>query len=162
MTVLVKGTTTGTTTDVTGAFAIDAPADATLVISSIGYTTQEVMLAGRTSINLTLSDNTQQLNDVVVVGYLTQERQNVTGSVATLGAANVRRAPVATLSEAIQGRLPGVQVTSNGTPGQTPNINIRGVGSINNGSGPLFIIDGLWVTVACADFTPQDVKACRC
>ena len=159
VTVLVKGTTTGTTTDATGAFAIDAPADATLVVSSIGFTTQEVVLAGRTSITLTLNDNAQQLNDVVVVGYLTQERQNVTGSVATLGATNVRRAPVATLSEAIQGRLPGVQVTSNGTPGQTPNINIRGVGSINNGSGPLFIIDGLWVTGGLRDFTPQDVES---
>lgn len=158
VTVLVKGTSTGTTTSATGDFSLDAPDGATLVISSVGYKTQEIAVAGRTTINVTLATDTQQLNDVVVVGYLTQERQNVTGSVATVNGTDVRRAPVATLSESIQGRLPGVQVTSSGTPGQTPNINIRGVGSINNGSGPLFIIDGLWVTGGLRDFTPQDVE----
>ena len=158
VTVLVKGASTGTTTSATGDFSLDAPDGATLVISSVGYKTQEIVVAGRTTINVTLATDTQQLNDVVVVGYLTQERQNVTGSVATVNGTDVRRAPVATLSESIQGRLPGVQVTSSGTPGQTPNINIRGVGSINNGSGPLFIIDGLWVTGGLRDFTPQDVE----
>lgn len=159
VTVLVKGTSTGTTTNANGDFSLDVPDGATLVVSSVGYKTQEIAVAGRTAINVALATDTQQLNDVVVVGYLTQERQNVTGSVATVGGADVRRAPVATLSESIQGRLPGVQVTSSGTPGQTPNINIRGVGSINNGSGPLFIIDGLWVTGGLRDFTPQDVES---
>ncbi len=157
-TVLVKGSSNGASTNANGEFSLDAPAGATLVISSVGYTTQEVTVTG-TTVNVTLRQDVQQLSEAVVVGYLTQERQNVTGSVATVGAQDVRRAPVATISEAIQGRLPGVQVTSSGTPGQTPNINIRGVGSINNGSGPLFIIDGLWVTGGLRDFTPQDVES---
>ena len=159
VTVLVKGTQNGTSTDANGNFSLRVPDDATLVISSIGYATQEVAVAGRTTLGVVLSESNQQLTDVVVVGYLTQARQNVTGSVATVGGPDVHRAPVATLSESIQGRLPGVQVTTNGTPGQTPNINIRGIGSINNGSGPLFIIDGLWVTGGLRDFTPQDVES---
>lgn len=159
VTVLVKGTQTGTSTDVNGNFSLDVPAGATLVLSSVGYATKEVAVNGQTTLAVTLATDTQQLSEAVVVGYLMQERQNVTGSVATVGAQEVRRAPVATISEAIQGRLPGVQVTSSGTPGQTPNINIRGVGSLNAGSGPLFIIDGLWVTGGLRDFTPQDVES---
>ena len=159
VTVLLKGTTQGTSTDANGNFSIEVPAGGSLIISSIGYATQTVVVGSQTTLAVSLAADAQQLSEAVVVGYLTQERQNVTGSVATVGAADVRRSPVATLSESIQGRLPGVQVTTNGTPGQTPNINIRGIGSINNGSGPLFIIDGLWVTGGLRDFTPQDVES---
>ena len=157
-TVLVKGTNNGVSTNANGEFTLDVPTGATLVISSVGYATQEVTVTGAT-VSVSMRQDVQQLSEAVVVGYLVQERQNVTGSVSTVGAQDVRRAPVATISEAIQGRLPGVQVTSSGTPGQTPNINIRGVGSINNGSGPLFIIDGLWITGGLRDFTPQDVES---
>ncbi|MGI4822330.1 MAG: SusC/RagA family TonB-linked outer membrane protein [Janthinobacterium lividum] len=159
VTVRVKNGNQGTTTDVNGNFSLDAPADATLIISSVGYTTKEIAINNQTTINTSLAADTQQLSEAVVVGYVVQQRQDVTGSVASVGGADVRRSPVATLSESIEGRVPGVQVTTNGTPGQTPNINIRGVGSINNGSGPLFIIDGLWVTGGLRDFTPQDVES---
>jgi len=159
VTVLVKGTQNGTSTNANGEFTLDAPAGATLVFSSIGYMTKEVAVSGDAQLSVSLVTDVQQLSEAVVVGYLTQERQNVTGAVATVGGTDVRRAPVATLSESIQGRLAGVQVTTNGTPGQTPNINIRGIGSLSNGSGPLFIIDGLWVTGGLRDFTPQDVES---
>ena len=158
VTVLVKGTQTGTSTDVNGNFSLEVPDNATLVISSVGYTTQEIAVVGRTSINVTLSDNNQQLSDVVVVGYLTQKREDVTGSVASVAAVDVKRAPVATLGEGIQGRLPGVTVASSGVPGQSPVINIRGLGTLASGSGPLYIVDGLW-TSNLRDFNPQDAES---
>ena len=160
VTVLVKGTSTGTSTNANGEFTIDAAAGATLIFSSVGYTSQEVAVTG-TTVSVTMRQDVQQLNEAVVVGYLVQERQNVTGSVATVSAQDVRRAPVASVGEAIQGRLPGVQVTNSGQPGQAPNINIRGLGTIASGSGPLFVIDGLWVQNQGGqrDFNPADVES---
>jgi len=159
VTVRVRNGTAGTTTNANGDFSLDAPEGATLVFSSVGFATKEVAVSGQSALTVSLATDSQQLSEAVVVGYLTQERQNVTGSVATLGAQDIRRAPVATISESIQGRLAGVQVTTSGAPGSTPNINIRGVGSIANGSGPLFIVDGLWITGGLRDFTPQDVES---
>jgi TonB-linked SusC/RagA family outer membrane protein len=163
VTVLVKGTTTGTSTDVDGNFSLDAPANATLVISSVGFTTQEIAVNNQTTINVRLATNTQNLSEAVVVGYITQERQNVTGSVATLGATEVRRAPVASVGEAIQGRLAGVQVTNSGVPGQGPVVNIRGLGSLGgSNSTPLYVVDGLWIeptSSAGRDINPADIES---
>ena len=125
--VLVKGTQNGTSTNANGEFTLDAPAGATLIFSLIDYMTKEVAVSGDAQLSVSLAADVQQLSGAVVVGYLTQERQNITGAVATVGGTDVHRAPVATLSESIQGRLAGVQVTTNGTPGQTPNINIRSI-----------------------------------
>lgn len=159
VTVLEKGTTNGVTTSADGSFTLNvASGSATLVFSFVGYTSREVAVANQSTINISLAPDTEALNEVVVVGYLTQERQNVTGSVASVGAQEVRRAPVATVSEAIQGRLPGVQVANSGQPGQAPVVNIRGIGSITSGSGPLYIIDGLWVENI-RDFNPQDAES---
>ncbi|WP_324672306.1 TonB-dependent receptor [Hymenobacter sp. GOD-10R] len=155
--VVVKGTTNGAQTDADGRFTLTAPNNATLVVSFVGYSAQEVAVGGRTSINISLAPDTKTLNDVVVVGYLTQNREQVTGSVATVSGTDVRRAPVATLGEGIQGRLPGVQVTNSGVPGQAPVINIRGIGTLGSASGPLYIVDGLWTTNL-RDFNPQDVE----
>ncbi|MBC6611223.1 TonB-dependent receptor [Hymenobacter sp. BT507] len=155
--VVVKGTSNGAQTDTDGRYTLTVPDNATVVFSFVGYTSQEVAVSGRTSIDVSLKPDAQTLNDVVVVGYLTQKREDVTGSVATTTGTEVRRAPVATVTEAIQGRLPGVQVTNSGVPGQSPTVNIRGIGSINNGSSPLYVVDGLW-TFDIRDFNPQDVE----
>ncbi len=163
VTVLVKGTSTGTSTSADGSFSLDAPANATLIISSVGYLTKEVPVNGQTTVTVSLATDVQQLSEAVVVGYLTQERQNVTGAVATVSAQDVRRAPVASVGEAIQGRLPGVQVTNSGQPGQAPSINIRGLGTVASGSGPLYVIDGLWIEGdrqgGQRDFNPADVES---
>ena len=156
-TVLVKGTQTGTSTDINGNFAIDVPDNATLVISSVGYASQEVVVAGRTTLTVALSDSNQQLNDVVVVGYLTQKREDVTGSVASVSSVDANRAPAPTLAEGIQGRLPGVTIANSGIPGQSPVINIRGIGTLGSGSGPLYVVDGLWLDNI-RDFNPQDAE----
>ena len=105
-TVLVKGTSNGLSTNANGEFKLDVPAGATLVISSVGYTAQEMAVTG-TTVSVTLRQHMQQLSEAMVVGYLVQERQNVTGAVSMVGAQDVRRTPVASVGEAIQGGPPG-------------------------------------------------------
>ena len=162
VTVLVKGTSNGTSTNANGEFTLDAPAGSTLVFSSVGYVSQEVAVTGPT-LAVALRQDVQQLGEAVVVGYLTQSRAEVTGSVATVSAQDVRRAPVASVGEAIQGRLPGVQVANSGAPGQAPVVNIRGLGTLGGASSsPLYIIDGLWIeptSSAGRDINPADVES---
>ncbi|UOQ71974.1 SusC/RagA family TonB-linked outer membrane protein [Hymenobacter cellulosilyticus] len=161
VTVLEKGTTNGVTTDADGRYTLTVGDNATLTFSFVGYLSQDVPVSGRSEVNVALGVDAKLLNDVVVVGYLVQNRQDVTGSVASVSAQEVRRAPVASVGEAIQGRMPGVQVTNSGQPGQAPNINIRGLGTIASGSGPLYVIDGLWVQSQGGqrDFNPADVES---
>ncbi len=157
--VVIKGTTTGTTTDAEGNYSITSPdGNATLVFSFIGYTSQEVAISNQSTVNVSLVPDVQALSEIVVIGYGTQERTDVTGSVASVSAADLRRAPVATVNEAIQGRVPGVTISSSGQPGQASNINIRGIGSLNAGSGPLYVIDGVW-TENLRDFNPADIES---
>jgi TonB-linked SusC/RagA family outer membrane protein len=163
VTVLVKGTTTGTSTDVNGNFTIDVPTGGSLVISSIGYATQTIAVGSQTTLAVRLAADAQQLSEAVVVGYLTQERQNVTGSVATVSATDVHRAPVASTAEAIQGRVPGVQINNSGAPGQAPVVNIRGLGTLGGASSnPLYVVDGLWIeptSSAGRDINPADIES---
>ncbi len=163
VTVLVKGTTQGTSTDANGNFTIDVPPGGSLVISSIGYATQTIVVGSQTTLAIRLATDAQQLSEAVVVGYLTQERQNVTGSVTTLAATEVQRSPVASTAEAIQGRLPGVQVTNSGAPGQGPVVNIRGLGTLGGASSaPLYVVDGLWIeptSSAGRDINPADIES---
>ncbi|WP_375417258.1 SusC/RagA family TonB-linked outer membrane protein [uncultured Hymenobacter sp.] len=158
VTVLVKGTTTGTSTGADGTFSLDVPDGATLVISSIGYVNQEIAVAGRTSVNVSLATDNQQLGDVVVLGYVSQDRQNLSSAVAPVDVVAAKRAPVATITEAIQGRTTGVQIYNGGTPGQAPIVNIRGIGTLNGGSAPLYVIDGLW-TSTIRDLNPSDIES---
>ena len=163
VTVRVRNGTQGTTTDVDGNFTLDVPADATVIVSSLGYATQTIPLNGQTTLSVRLVPDVQNLSEAVVVGYLTQERQNVTGSVATVSAANVQRAPVASVGEAIQGRVAGVQVANSGAPGQAPVVNIRGLGTLGGAnSSPLYVVDGLWIeptSTAGRDINPADIES---
>ncbi|WP_426058166.1 SusC/RagA family TonB-linked outer membrane protein [Hymenobacter sp. B1770] len=159
VTVLVKGTTNGTQTDADGRYSIVAPAGATLVFSYVGYTSQEVAVGGRTTVDTRLVASAQGLSEVVVVGYLTENRQNVSSAVSSLDVTEANKAPVATATQALQGRLPGVQVTGGGAPGDAPIVNIRGIGTLgNSGSGPLYVIDGLW-TDNIRDLNPNDIES---
>ncbi|MDF9795430.1 TonB-linked SusC/RagA family outer membrane protein [Catalinimonas alkaloidigena] len=143
--ILVKGTTQGTVTDVEGNYSITVPgSDAVLVFSSVGYETQEVNVGNHSTIDLELSPDLQSLQEVVVVGYGEQQRENLTGSVETLEGQEISRQPVMQTSQALQGKMPGVTVTSNssqpGADGAT--IRIRGIGTLGN-SNPLVLIDGV-------------------
>jgi TonB-linked SusC/RagA family outer membrane protein len=156
--ILVVGTTTGTSTNSEGQFTLDVPTGSVLAFSYVGYVTQNVTVGQDATINVQLLEDMQKLNEVVVVGYLTQKREDVTGSVATVSAVDVKRAPVATLGEAIQGRVPGVTVSSSGSPGQASVINIRGLGTLGGNSQPLYVVDGLWLENL-RDFNPQDAES---
>ena len=144
--VQVKGTTSGTTTDADGNFSISAPAAATLVISSTGHETQQVRVGNQYQINVTLQLSNNALGEVVVIGYGTARKSDLTGSVGSVKAAQLQERPAASLNEALSGRIAGVQVNTNsGRPGGQTNIRIRGFSSISSSNNPLYVIDGVFL-----------------
>lgn len=142
--VQVKGTTTGAQTDVNGNYSISAPANATLVFTYIGYTTQEVPVNNRTTINIVLASSAQQLDQVVVVGYGTQRKIDVTGSVATVKGEEISKQASVNPVSALQGKVAGVSISNNGAPGASPLITIRGTGTVYGNTGVLYVVDGVW------------------
>ncbi|HEY9002241.1 MAG TPA: TonB-dependent receptor [Mucilaginibacter sp.] len=142
--VILKGTETGTQTDVNGTFTLAAPSNGTLVLSYLGYTSQEVPVNGQTTINVLLKSQSNALNEVVVVGYGTQKKVDVTGSVATVKGSDLASQPDANPVSALQGKVAGVQIINSGTPGSSPQITLRGLGTIFGSSSPLFVVDGVW------------------
>lgn len=143
VTVLVQGTTNGTITDLDGRFHIDAPDNGTLVFSFMGYESQTHPINGRTTFNVSLSEETVGIDEIVVVGYGTMKRSDITGSVVSVGAEDLKKTVVTSADQALQGRAAGVQVTSNsGSPGGGISVSIRGVNSLN-GNEPLYVIDGV-------------------
>ncbi len=157
--VMIKGTPRGTVTDLDGNYSIEVSgSEAVLVFSSVGYLSEEVTVGNRTVINIEMTADITALDEIVVVGYGTQKRSDLTGSVASVSAKEVRNLPVRSLNEALQGRVAGVQVTKgNGSPGQNADIIIRGAGSIN-GMPPLYIVDGVRMGTG-NNFNIQDVES---
>ncbi len=143
--VLVKGTTTGTQTDFDGNYTINVEGEATLVFSYIGFVAQEIAVNGNATINATMVEDAAALDEVIVVGYTTQTRGDITGSIASVDVNEAMKVPFVNAAEALQGRVTGVTVLTNSKPGDAPTINIRGLGTVNN-TGPLFIIDGVQTT----------------
>lgn len=145
VTVQVKGTNSTTTTDATGVFSIDVPSDnSVLVLSSVGMKPQEVRVGNRASVDVTLESNDDSLGEVVVVGYGTTRKSDLTGAVGTVKAAQLQERPGASLNQALAGRMPGVQVNTNsGRPGGQTNVRIRGFSSIQATSNPLYVVDGV-------------------
>ncbi|MDB4902943.1 MAG: TonB-dependent receptor [Mucilaginibacter sp.] len=156
VTVKVQGTTSGTQTDVDGRFQIQAPDDATLVFSFVGFAEQSVKLNGQTVLNITLLESSIGLQEVVAVGYGTQKRSEITGSSSTVSAKEIAKRPITQLSQALQGTASGVAVTSaNGQPGQGPHVQIRGANSITGNTEPLYVTDG---NIGAAPDDPNDVE----
>ena len=141
VTVLKKGTTVGTVTDFDGAYSLTADPGDLLVFSYIGFETRETTVTG-SSMDVQMGINSEVMTDVVVIGYGEQRREAVTGAVSSVDGREISQLTVANLGEAIQGRLSGVQVINQGQPGSEPIIEVRGVGSINFGTGPLIVVDG--------------------
>jgi len=156
VTVIVKGTTNGTTTDANGNFSLTVPVGSILVFSSIGLTSQEIPVTATTStLSVQMVDNPQALNEVVVVGYGTQRRADVTGAIASVTGAEIKQLPVTNVQEALQGRMAGVEVVKpSGQPDAPASIVIRGVSSLSNAQ-PLYIIDG--VRQSGENFNVQDI-----
>lgn len=144
-TVLVKGTTIGTATDIDGKYSINIPAGSNvLVFTFVGLISQEVNIGNRSTINVALDADVTALSEVIVTGYGTQPKREVTGAVSSVRGDAIQNLPLQSFDRALQGRAAGVQVrSSNGLPGGAVNIRIRGVGSVNAGNEPLFIVDGV-------------------
>src|SRR5574344_1519517 len=142
-TVMEKGTGNGVVTDIDGNFTLKASGSKPIVISYIGMKTQTIDIKGKSVINVTLQDDATSLNDVVVIGYGSVKKKDLTGSVATVTSQALQAVPVANASEALTGKMPGVQITrSEGSPDATVKIRVRGGGSITQSNDPLFIVDG--------------------
>ncbi len=156
--VLVKGTSTGTVTDLEGNYEIDAPEGSILVFSYTGYLNREVPIGTQSVIDVTLETDAEVLGEVVVVGYGQQRKGAVTGSVASISSEEITALPVPNLTEAFQGRLPGVQVINNGGPGTAPIVRIRGIGSISFAANPLYVVDGYPVG-GLNDFDNNDIES---
>ena len=157
--ILVQGTSTGTSSDANGNFVVEASDDATLIISFIGYKTQTVAVAGRTSFDISLVADIASLSEVVVVGYGTQKKSDVISSVAQVNPETMLKVPSADVGEMIRGRAPGVLVTlSNAAPGGSSNILIRGTRSLTGGNSPLVLADGVPVN-SINDINPNDIAS---
>ena len=157
--VQIKGTTRGTSSDAKGAFRIDVPnGNSVLVFSYIGYKAKEITVGNQSNINVSLEADAGALDEVVVVGYGTQKRSSLTGAVSTVTTKEITALPVPNVAAALQGRVPGVSVVNNGGPGTAPTVQIRGVGSINYGSGPLYVIDGV-PTGDLNNFNTNDIES---
>jgi TonB-dependent starch-binding outer membrane protein SusC len=158
-TVLVKGTTVGTVTDLSGSWRLEVPAGArTLVFSYVGMKTQEVAITGN-RIDVVLLDDALVLDEVVAIGYGTAKRRDITGSVASVSSAAIAAIPVASAVEAISGKLAGVQITTTeGSPDAEVKIRVRGGGSITGNNEPLFIVDGFPVN-SISDISPSDIES---
>ena len=161
VTVVVKGTTTGANTDVSGNYSLTVPNDNTiLVFSSVGFTRKEVVVGKRTNLSQSLTPETQALNEVQIVGYGTQKKSQVTGAISTVSDEQLHDVPVANVGQALQGRAAGITVSSNGTaPGQSPTIRIRGNRSLSGSNDPLLVVDGVPYDGSLNDLNPDDITS---
>jgi len=157
--ILVKGTTTGTVTDVDGQFSLSVPDNSTLVVSMIGYTTQEISVGEKSTIDVAMVADVTNLQEIVVVGYGTQLKKEVTGAVQTVTEKELRDLPVAQITQKLQGRLAGVQINqTTGKPGQGMNVRIRGQLSVSGGSDPLYVVDGFPITGNIGSINPDEIE----
>jgi len=161
--IIIKGTSSGTTSDAEGGYSLNVPANAsegTLVFSFIGFTTQEQPINGRTTIDVAMQPDVQALSEVVVTGYGVQEKRDVTSSISSIKGDAIAKIPTSNAMDALKGQIAGVDVLSNGgRPGQAPTITIRGRRSLTASNDPLFVVDGIPMTAGTAtiaDFNPAD------
>ena len=157
-TVRVKGASSGSVTDIDGNFQIDAASNATLVISYVGYKDREVAVRGRAVIDaIQMESDSQMLDQVVVVGYGTQKKADLTGAVSIVNAEELKRVSNSNISTMLEGKVAGVQITSDGQPGADPAVRIRGIGSFGS-TAPLYVIDGVPMGTTIRDFSPNDIE----
>jgi TonB-linked SusC/RagA family outer membrane protein len=142
--VLVKGTTNGVVADFDGNYKIKASTNSTLIFAYIGYATKEIRVSGKTTVNVNLTEDVSQLDEIVVIGYGTQKKKELTGAVAQIKSEEIMKISTSDLSSALQGQIAGVTVVaSDGAPGSEANIMIRGLTSINGSNKPLYVVDGI-------------------
>lgn len=157
-TVKVKNAKGGVVTDLDGNFSLEAPAGGTLVVSYIGYKDREVAVRNRAIIDqIALEQDNHTLDQVVVVGYGTQKKADLTGSVAVVDAEEMKKVSNSNISTMLEGKVAGVQITSDGQPGADPSVRIRGIGTFGS-QAPLYVIDGVPMGTTIRDFSPNDIE----
>lgn len=155
--VTIKGTNQGVTTKADGSFSISGAEGSTVIVSSVGHASKNLILKGTSLLSVQLETSANTLNDVVVLAYGSQKRKDITGSVAIVNVAETRKYSTSDVSQLLQGRASGVEVRSDGQPGSTPSVRIRGIGTFGNAS-PLYVIDGVQVGTVVRDFSPNDIE----
>ena len=155
--IAIKGTTKGVVTDVNGAFKLSVPSGATVVVSSVGYLTQEIAIGNKTEIDVALATNAKTIEEVVVVGYGTQKRKEISGTVTSLGSKEFNSGIITNPLAAAQGKVAGLVITqASGDPNSTPTVRLRGTGSLSAGSEPLYVIDGV-IGAPIQNVAPEDI-----
>src|SRR5690606_2983445 len=160
--ILIKGTQRGTVTDLDGKFEIEASSGETLVVSYIGYMAQEIAIgAGQSNLEIMLQASLEDLSEVVVVGYGSQRRADITSAVSVINMENIGDVPMSNATRMLQGQAAGVQVRqTTGTPGQEMEVTIRGIGSLGAGSAPLYVIDGFPIGTSMGqNLNPNDIES---
>ena len=154
--------TNGTVTDIDGNFTLRVSKSQTVVVSYVGYKTQELSVAGKKTLDVTLHEDAEMLNDVVVIGYGTVKKADLAGSVAVMDSKSFKDQPVARVEDALNGRMSGVQVMSSGVPGGSMKIRVRGASSVNKSNDPLYVVDGIVRETGLEGINPEDIRASRC
>ncbi|RAV30891.1 SusC/RagA family TonB-linked outer membrane protein [Sinomicrobium soli] len=155
--IVVKGTSTGTSADMDGNYSIPAAPDATLVFSYVGFSTQEIEVNDRIQIDIQMQEDVSALEEVVVVGYGTQQKRDLTSAISVVKSDQIQKRQTTTVAEGLQGLAPGVNVRGGGQPGQEASIQIRGLKNLQS-ANPLYVVDGL-ITTANRDFNPNDIES---
>ena len=156
--VKIVGTTSGTVTDIDGNFTLRV-SKPTVVVSYVGYKTQEMSVAGKKTLDITLHEDAEMLSDVVVIGYGTVKKADLAGSVAIMDSKSFKDQPVARVEDALNGRMSGVQVMSSGVPGGSMKIRVRGASSVNKSNDPLYVVDGIVRETGLEGINPEDIQS---
>lgn len=159
--VIVKGTNTGTSTDFNGSYSINAMPTDILVFSYLGFESQEVTVGNQTQINVQLNESVNALDEIVVIGYGTQRKSDLTGAVSVVDTEEMNKQAASDVTQMMQGRVAGVSITSDGQPGASPNVRIRGVSTFGQGASaePLYVVDGFTLTGGIRDINPNDIES---
>ena len=142
--IVIKGTSNGTSTDFDGNYTINANQGDVLEFSYIGFKTVDVTIDSQSNIDIAMETQVSDLEEVVIVGYGSQKKSDLTGAIATVDSEVIEKTPNSNVMQSLQGKVPGVQITSAGSPGDSPNVRIRGVNTINGSQNPLYVVDGNW------------------
>ena len=142
--VLIKGTSTGTSTDFDGNYTISAKQGDVIEFSYIGFKTVEITVANQNTLNIALETQVSDLEEVVIIGYGSQKKSDLTGAITTVDSEVIEKTPNSNVMQSLQGKVPGVQITSAGSPGDSPNVRIRGINTLNGSQNPLYVVDGNW------------------
>ena len=159
--IVIKGSSTGTVTDLDGQYTLEAAAEDVLVFSYTGYEPQEIQVSDQSTINVVLEESSELLDEVVVVGYGTQRKEDLTGAVSVVNTEEMKKQASNDVTQMMQGRVAGVSITTDGQPGASPSVRVRGVSTFGLGASaePLYVVDGFPLAGGIRDINPNDIES---